>query len=213
MRFALVEALGPTEQNAVRRLMVRKRFDKGMSVFHDRDIGDCLYLVVSGRFAVVVSIPDGSETIVRVVQPGEAFGELALVHHDNRRTGRVIAVQDGMVDVLFRRDFDDLRVHYPGVDRLLVLALADRIKQMNEQAVEAMLRPEVRVLRRLAAMADGYDGDPIRMSQDDIARLANTVRQTANRALAAAEANGAIRRERGIIHILDREQLVRLAAR
>lgn len=207
MKFAFIEALGPTERDAVRGTMVRKRFEKGAVVFHDAEVGDCLYLVGAGRFAVVLSTADGTESIVRVVQPGEAFGELALVHHDNRRVGRVVAIQAGWADVLYRRDFDDLRDRFPAVDRMLVMALAERIKQMNEQAVEAMLGPDQRVLRRLAALADAYRGEPIRMSQEDIARLANTVRQTANRVLAAAEAAGAIRRERGVIHVVDAGKL------
>jgi CRP/FNR family transcriptional regulator, cyclic AMP receptor protein len=208
--MSLLDVLASTERDLVAGRLVARSFKRGQVVFNDGDSGDCMYLVASGRFAVIVSTPDGVEITLRVVHPGEFFGELALVHPDNHRTGRVVALDAGETSILYRRDLDDIRARHPGVDRLLVVALADRIKRMSEQSVEAMMRPEQRVWRRLAVLADAYGGEPIRMSQDDLARVAGTVRQTVNRALATAEAAGAIGRQRGTITVVDRATLRRL---
>jgi CRP/FNR family transcriptional regulator, cyclic AMP receptor protein len=210
VQLSLLDALSPTERELVSGRLVRRSFKRGQVVFNDGDAGDCLHLVAVGRFAVVMSTPDGIEITLRVVHPNEFFGELALVHPDNHRTGRVVAIEPAETSVLYRRDLDDLRAHHPGVDRLLVVALADRIKRMSEQSVEAMLPAEQRVWRRLAVLADAYSREPIRMSQEDLARIAGTVRQTVNRALTIAESAGAVGRRRGTITVVDRAALQRL---
>jgi len=207
VQLSLLDALAQPERDLVARRLVARSFRRGQVVFNDADSGDCMYLVTSGRFAVAMSTTDGVEIILRVVHPGEFFGELALVHPDSHRTGRVVALEAAETSILYRHDLDDLRAHHPGVDRLLVTALAERIKQMSEQSVEAMLSPERRVWRRLAVLADAYGDQPIRMSQDDLARVAGTVRQTVNRALGNAETVGAISRQRGTITIVDRDAL------
>ncbi|NCG23575.1 MAG: helix-turn-helix domain-containing protein [Actinobacteria bacterium] len=48
------------------------------------------------------------------------------------------------------------------------------------------------------------------MRQEDIAAMAGTRRQTANRPLKAAEAKGAVRIGRGRVEVIDRELLRKL---
>jgi len=62
----------------------RRTFRRGQVVFHDDDPADALHLVVSGHFAVRVTIPTGEAVLLAVVGAGDAFGELALVS-DRRR--------------------------------------------------------------------------------------------------------------------------------
>ena len=176
-------------------------------VFNDGDRGDCLHLVQSGRLEVQLSAPSGNTITVRVVQPGEFVGELSLVHDTNRRTGRVLALEPAETLTLYRSDFDELRRTQPGVDRLLVTALAERVVQMSALTVELMLPPDQRIWRRLAVLAEAYGNEPIRMSQDDLAHAAGTVRQTANRVLKHAAHLGIVSVERGVIRVLDRTAL------
>jgi CRP/FNR family transcriptional regulator, cyclic AMP receptor protein len=211
VQFSLLDVLGPVERAALETRLHVARLHRGQALFNDGDTGDHLYLVRSGRFDVQLTTPAGTVVVVRVIQPGEFFGELALVQQDVRRTGRVTALEDAEVLTLGRADFDDLRVHHPGVERVLVAALAERIRQMTAFTVELMMPPEQRIWRRLAVLADAYGPEPIRLSQDDLARIAGTVRQTVNRVLKAGERAGVLERGRGELRILDRAGLARLA--
>jgi CRP-like cAMP-binding protein len=85
--------------------------------------------------------------------------------------------------------------------------LAERVVQMSALTVELLLPAEERVWRRLAVLAEAYGSDPIRMSQDELAHAAGTVRQTANRVLQSAARLGIVSVERGIIRVLDRTAL------
>lgn len=211
VRSFLLDALGHDEQEALVARLRPRRYKRGQAVFNDGDRGDCLHLVQSGRFDVQVTTTAGQTITLRVVQPGEFFGELALVHPDNRRTGRVCALEPAETLALYRNDFEELRLRHPGVDRFLVTALAERVVRTSELAVELLLPPEIRLWRRLAMLAQAYGDDPIRMSQDDLAHSAGTVRQTANRVLQVGVRQGVLAVGRGAIRILDRAAVEQLA--
>lgn len=211
MPISLLDALDPADRAALEPRLRPRQYKAGQVVFNDGDHGDCLHVVKSGRLDVQLSTPQGQAITVRVVHPGEFFGELALVHPGHRRTGRVSALEPTETLALYTNDFEDLRRRHPGVDRLLVSALAERLVRMSEQAVEMLLPPDQRVYRRLAVFADAYGSDPIRISQDVLARAAGTVRQTANRALQNGVRLGILAAERGVIRVLDRAGLERLA--
>ena len=204
VRSALLDALDPVERDALVARLRPRHYKRGQAVFNDGDRGDGLYLVQTGRLDVQVATMQGQTITLRVIQPGEFFGELALVHPDRLRTGRVCALEATGIMVLHRHDFEDVRARLPGVDRFLVMALAERVVRTSELVVEMLLPAEKRVWRRLAVLAAAYDTAPIRMSQDDLAHAAGTVRQTVNRVLQRGVRDNMLRLERGVIHVLDR---------
>jgi CRP/FNR family transcriptional regulator, cyclic AMP receptor protein len=207
----LFDALGANEREALTAHLRPRHYRRGHVVFNDGDRGDCLYIVQRGRLDVQVTTLLGQTITLRVVQPGELFGELALVHPDNHRVGRVSALEETDVWALYRHDFEGLRQLHPGVDRFLVTALAERVVRTSEIAAEMLLPPENRLWRRLWVLAQAYGDEPIKMSQDDLARMAGTVRQTANRALQSGVRQGVLIVERGSITVIDRPALERLA--
>jgi CRP-like cAMP-binding protein len=69
-----------------------------------------------------------------------------------------------------------------------------------------------RCLYRLAGQFDAFGGDPIPLTQSDIASMTGTTRSTANRLLRQAERHGMITTGRGRIHVVDAEALRRRAA-
>ena len=93
------------------------------------------------------------------------------------------------------------------------MALADRVIRTSELVVEMLLPPELRVWRRLAVLAAAYDGEAIRMSQDDLARAAGTVRQTVNRVLQRGVREQILTLERGSIQVLDYAAVEKMARR
>ena len=204
---SLLQALPSADRAALTERLRTRRFGRNETVFNDGDRGDCLYIVRSGRLGVQVSTPDGQQITLRVVHPGEIVGELALVHPDNRRTGRLVTFEESELATLQRRDFEELRDLHPAVDRFLVAALAERVKRTSDVAVEMLLPPETRVWKRLAVLADAYGTEPIRISQEVLAQAAGTVRQTANRVLQVAVRDGLVALGRGTITVLDAEGL------
>ena len=112
---------------------------------------------------------------------------------------------------------DDLRAEDPRVDRYLLELLAEKLQETTAQLMEVLFIPvDKRVLRVVERLADAFDDGSggsvvIRVRQEDIASMAGTRRQTANRPLKDAEAQGAIAIRRGRVDVIDRDLLAQLA--
>ena len=192
----------------------RRRFGRGEVVFHRDDPGDSLHLVVKGRFAIRIMSPIGDTVTIAVRGPGDSFGEMALVS-EARRTATAIALEPAETLAVYKDDFNELRRRYDSVDEALFLFLVGEVRMLNERLLEAFYVPaERRVLRRLAELADGAEGNgngpiEIPLTQEELAELAGSTRATINRILRDEERRGVLRLERGRTVVLALEQIVR----
>lgn len=73
----------------------------GLYIVEQGEIGDSLYLILSGQVDVVQTLPDGTQQHLARKQPGEFFGEMALTSGE-RRMASIIAVDSVTCLVLSR---------------------------------------------------------------------------------------------------------------
>jgi CRP/FNR family transcriptional regulator, cyclic AMP receptor protein len=214
----LLETLSPELRSQFRAAARRRRFSKGEVVFHQGDPGDVLHLVDSGRFAVQVISAAGDAMVMRVISAGEHFGELALASGEPTRNATVFALDRAATLSIHRRDFEELRRRAPGVDRLLVGALAQRVRAETQAAMELAFVPAaVRVYRRLLALTSSQTelADlpiTVAITQEMLAGLAGTTRATANRAVRALASQRIVELRRGEVVILDHDRLKHAAS-
>lgn len=213
MEWALLRGLAPEESRRILRRAQRRRFARHEVVFHEGDPGDSVHLVANGRVAIRMTTPLGEVATVNIVGAGAAFGELALIVDDARRSATAVALEPTETLSLRRDAFEEAVAADPAVLRFLVHALADRVRQLSADLLEAMYVPaETRVLRRLAALARLYPATTggavvIPLTQDDVASLAGVSRPTTNRVLRAAEERGVVALGRGRITVTDPDAL------
>eukprot|EP00742_Colponemidia_sp_Colp-10_P003108 GILJ01003311.1.p1 GENE.GILJ01003311.1~~GILJ01003311.1.p1 ORF type:complete len:1123 (-),score=177.83 GILJ01003311.1:99-3467(-) len=108
----ICSALNKDEIDAVIDNMKNYEYRVGSTVFHQGDIGKFFYIVDKGSFEVTVN---GSK--VNTLQPGQSFGELALVHNCPR-SATVTAAEDSCLW---------------GVDRLTFRNIVSRISARTFQ--------------------------------------------------------------------------------
>ena len=194
----------------------RHRYERGEIVFHERDVGDTLHLITDGHVAVQVGTTLGNTATLTVLGPGDAFGEIALVA-EYQRTASVIALEPTETLALHRHEFDALRMEDASVNHFLVEILARQVSRLTTQLIDAYYLPaELRVLRRLADLADVYRDSAgsvvIPLHQEMLATMAGTSRPTVNRVLQDAAAEGLVTLTRGRVTVLDADGLSRKAA-
>src|SRR5215210_5783461 len=68
----------------------------GHVVCRQGDEGNCLYLVVSGRLAIVRELPSGEDVLLNHVGRGESVGEVAVLT-GNPRSATVRALRDTVI--------------------------------------------------------------------------------------------------------------------
>jgi CRP/FNR family transcriptional regulator, cyclic AMP receptor protein len=209
--FAILTGLDDAQRRAVLAACRRRSYAARMVVFHEGDPGDTMHLVLSGRLAVRVTTPLGHVATLSILTVGDAFGELALLDPEARRTATVVALEPVECLTLDRAQVAALRSTHPQLERLVTDMLAGYVRRLSAMVLEMMYLPvDTRVARRLDRLAEVYSGE-IRLTQDDLASMAGTTRATTNAVLRSLEQAGVVRLRRGRVSVLDRAALARAA--
>lgn len=179
---------------------------------------DSVFGVVSGSLKVTLARSDGSEAILTLLGPGELVGELGLFQ-DGVRAARVTALEEGSVLALDKRVLLSLLQRSPAAALALAALIAARMRQLAQHFEEVTAMPvEQRMARKLLFLVERFGrpqdagiGLGLKLSQAEIAQLADTTRQTANRWLAEWRRRGVVAvRGRGL-YVSDVDYLRRIA--
>ena len=194
----------------------RRRFARREVLFHEGDLSDSLHVILEGRVAVRVMSAVGAAVTVDVLSRGEILGEIGLVDEQPRRAATTVALEPTLTVAVARTTLKDLRGERPEVTEYLFAVSARRNRDLIQRVAElGSSSADTRVLRRLYALADSYDTGggviDIALTQDDIAGLAATTRETVNRVLRREAEAGTFSLTRGLITVLDIDRLQRAA--
>jgi CRP-like cAMP-binding protein len=215
VEWQLLSSLPEEDRRALLARCQRQRFPKGAFVFHEGEAGDSAHLLDRGTVSVRVTSPRGDVVTLDVLRPGEVFGEQALIGEGSHRSATVVALERTETLRLTKADFESLWESHPGATMAVAKMLDSRLRATSQTLLEALyLSAETRVMRRLAQLADIYAHQTtvtIPLTQDDLASMAGTTRQTVNRVLGHARDGGLITLSRGRIVVCDPEGLARRA--
>jgi CRP-like cAMP-binding protein len=192
----------------------RRRFRKGATVFLHGDPGDDLYVVESGSVKICMTTPDGKEITLAILGPGEFFGELALMD-GAPRSSNAVTMEDCQLLLLERSRFIAFVDEHPSVARRIIEVLSRRLRDNNELVQDAAFFDVAgrlaRVILRLADSVGSDEGGAItisrRLTQNDLAGMIGTTRESVNKWLTFYERQGLIDRNGGLMRVLDAEGL------
>lgn len=124
------------------RYLERVEVPAGTCVIRQGAAADDLYLVESGRMAVMLKAPNGRHIRLRVIDAGAVVGELGF-YLGTPRTASIIAERPSIVYRLNSRALGDLRAAEPDVaaafSEMMMRLLAERVIGTNE-TVAALLQ-------------------------------------------------------------------------
>jgi CRP/FNR family transcriptional regulator, cyclic AMP receptor protein len=191
-------------------------FERGEVLFHQGSIGSVLYIVVSGQVRIYTISKGGQELTLTICKEGEFLGELALLD-GLPRSASAQAMRPTTTLTLHRSAFLHTIAACPQIAAAVLEAMAARLRQTTAYAEQlSSLSAPRRVVRQLLSLAAQHgvaEGQTtridLRLTQDDLASLSGTTRETVNRVLALLRDQRIIRVERAQVSILDRVQLQR----
>jgi CRP/FNR family transcriptional regulator, cyclic AMP receptor protein len=212
----LLDALPEETRRQVLSKARRRRYARREVIFHEGDPADCLHIVDKGRVAIRITTAMGDTVTLDVIGRGIAVGEMALVPPRAPRSASAVALEPTETLTISTETFDEVCLTHPATVGLLLAILAERNRSLSRRLAEALFLPvETRIARRLVDLdtAPGARGEPRRIpvTQDDVASLAGTTRESANRALKRLEETGVLELRRGSLVVLDHEKLARRA--
>jgi CRP/FNR family cyclic AMP-dependent transcriptional regulator len=169
--------------------------------------------VAKGLLKLSILHPDGKEAILTLAEPGNWFGEVALLD-PFPRAHTAMALEDSELLTISAKDFNTLMQRNPfaqAIARLVATRLRVAYGIMGDSALQSTRE---RVGKRLVLLAHGdltqsvSERRSVNTSQDNLAMMLGVSRPTLNKELHALAKLGAITLRYGRIEINDTQLLL-----
>jgi cAMP-binding proteins - catabolite gene activator and regulatory subunit of cAMP-dependent protein kinases len=187
-------------KQALAEICIRKTLHKNEVIFSEGDNGHSLYLLASGNVRVFKSTPDGKETVIKVLRPGDIFAEVVLFERDVYPASAV-ALKNSIIYVLPKRQFYELlsdQNFRNDFIRMLMKKqryLADKLHALTAYNVEE------RFIRFLLEQYGKKTEYRILLTKKDIASAIGTIPETMSRLLGRMQREGKISVKGNIIKL------------
>lgn len=203
--------LAVEQMNEIMRVVQGGSFKKGEFVYHAGDESDALYIVNRGQIKIYRLSESGKEQIVRILNPGDFTGELALFQ-ESVHEAYAEAMVNTEICLIQREALHDLLLKYPTISLKLLTEFSNRLDSSEKQTTHfATEKVETRIALFLAECLNSEKGNIIElpMSKKDLASYLGTTPETMSRRLAEFEAEGLIKQKgQREIEVLDVDGLL-----
>jgi CRP-like cAMP-binding protein len=213
----LFQDLTPAELGTLLPAMRRHRLAKGAYFYRVGEPSVRAWVLISGQAKMTMLNPEGDETVLDVMLPGDLFGLPGLFSSAAHRVGGSMATEDSIALSIKGNALAAFLEQHPAAMRRMLTRLADLVREYAEAMMLAAHDDlSGRVARRLLDLA-GLHGEAdatgvritARVPQETLGAMIGATRAKVNRALAELAADGHIRVDAGVITLLDAEQLRR----
>ena len=207
-RVQIFSGLNPEETCRIASFARSVRRARGEFIYIPGDRADFVYIVRQGRIKLSVLSESGKEIAIDIIQPGEIFGEFALVD-EAPRSNMAQALDDILMWVFPKRDFAHLLTAQPKLAMSYIRMVGDRRRRMEKKlcditskAVSARVCELLHEVATSAAEVDVAASDYlVPLTHHDVASLIGAARQTTTTVLNDLERRSIIELGRGWIRI------------
>src|SRR5882724_11694513 len=128
----LFQDLSDVDLKVIDELAIEKIVPKGTAILSEGEVGDSLYAIISGRVKVFIGDEDGREIILKILQPGDFFGEMSMVD-SQPRSASVSTLENSTFKVLSHEAFAECLTRAPRIATLVMQALAKRLRDADRK--------------------------------------------------------------------------------
>ena len=215
LRTAVFAGLPSKLSASLRTRVHRRTFPAGSYLARQGEAATSMFVIEHGLVRIALTSQHGREFVLRLLGPGDTFGETALLDAAGVRWASAIAVQPTSCVMISKDDILAALRSTPELGiRMLALMVAHVRQQDDDLADFAFLDVTGRIARKLLDLS-GRHGEPvaggvrlrIRLSQAELAAMVGASRENVNRSLGQLVTLGALSMDGGHITILDSERL------
>ena len=181
---------------------------RGDIIFREEDPPDEIYIVLSGRIAIVNKSIDGRESMVALMESGDLFGEMGLFDGKGR-SAQARALEDSVVTAIPYEPVRSLYESNPIFLWQVIEMLAGRLRNMDEALADSVfLDVTGRTAKKLLELAGESEEFSLPITQEELAGMVGASRERVNKAIAAFVRLGWIEQMDRSYRIINREQLM-----
>lgn len=210
----LFQQLGPEQLSALESRCRVRKCPRGTPIYLPADHADGVLLLAEGRVKIGSFTEEGKQTILAFIEPGELFGELALMGAQEREE-YAEAIEKSTILLIPKDAVQQLLVEHPSVS-LGVTKLFGLRRQRVERRLKYLLfrSNRERLVHLLIELAEQY-GKPvtdgvelrIKLSHQDLASIVGSTRETVTVVLGELQAEGQLKLGRRKITLTDVSRL------
>jgi CRP/FNR family transcriptional regulator, cyclic AMP receptor protein len=217
-RAGIFQGVDPSAVQDLKNALEPVRFPRAHVIFAEGELGDRLYIILSGKVKIGRKSPDGRENLLAVFGPSDMFGELSIFD-PGPRTSTATTVTEVQAVTMDRTALREWIAKRPEIAEQLLRVIARRLRRTNNMLADLIFTDVPgRVAKALLQLAHDFgtqEGGMLRvthdLTQEEIAQLVGASRETVNKALADFAQRGWLRLEGKSVLILEPQRLVRRA--
>ena len=217
-RAGIFQGVDPSAVQDLKAALEPVSFPRAHVIFAEGELGDRLYIVLSGKVKIGRRSPDGRENLLAVFGPSDMFGELSIFD-PGPRTSTATTVTEVRAVTMDRTALREWIAKRPEIAEQLLRVIARRLRRTNNMLADLIFTDVPgRVAKALLQLAHDFgtqEGGMLRvthdLTQEEIAQLVGASRETVNKALADFAHRGWLRLEGKSVLILEPQRLVRRA--
>jgi CRP-like cAMP-binding protein len=214
-KIPLLAELTDEEMARVKGDLRIRHYAKREVVLQKGGAGDSLLFLLQGQLQVIDITEDGRAIGLRMLAPGDFFGEIAVIN-DSIRSASVVALTPVLVALLPRATALHLFSHSPSVANQMLRFLANKVQRDSEfRALLSIHNTAKRIYSFLELLKEKKEDDQEVVenlpTHQDIANMINTSRETVTRTLLTLVQQGIIKKGTHKLIIINPEALQKLA--
>jgi CRP/FNR family cyclic AMP-dependent transcriptional regulator len=213
----LFSGLSAEERAAIVARARIRSFSAGETIFTLGSPGDQMMALLNGTIRISVPSADGKELFLTIIQPGEVFGELAVLD-GKERSADAVAENACTLAMLSRQDILSFFERHPSAWPRLVEVLCQRLRRTDQAFAEvALLQLPIRLAKAMLRLLDHQTDSvsakkaKIRFSQRELANMVGGTRESVNRCLRNWQRRGIVQISEGSIIVTNQDALEDIA--
>lgn len=215
--FSLLQVLSAEEMKMMDNMASMKDAPKNQVLYFSEDSANSIYLLKKGKVKISKISKEGREVILAILGPGEVFGELSITGQEKREEIAEVT-EDAVICKVGILDFESMMEHNPKFNLQVTKLIGFKLKKIqnrlenlifktSDQRVKSFIKETVMELGRDIIGEDNQKVVELRLTQEVIAKLTATSRQTVTTVFNDLEERGIIKYDRKRIFVRDMKAL------
>ncbi|MDZ4853341.1 MAG: Crp/Fnr family transcriptional regulator [Nitrospirota bacterium] len=213
----LFEGISPSDMQEMEKITRMEEIKKRQPLYLTGDPSLNVYLLKRGRVKIANTAPSGKEVTFDIVEPGEVFGELDVLE-DAPRSTSAEALDDALICLIPRRDFDQYLAMHPIVMFKLTKLIGLRLKKIQSRVEDLVFRDVPARLAHLLSELSKTEGVAdkqgirlkVKLTHQEMANLIGCSRETVSTTMGQFRDDGLIQMDGRTITIVNEKGLSKL---
>jgi CRP-like cAMP-binding protein len=215
-KVPIFENLDDTITSHIEHIIHQRQYKKDTHLFYQGDPSRALYIIHKGIIKIYKISEDGKEQTIRILFPGDFFGQSSLVAKQTHHVSAQV-LDNTELCVIDQTDFQRAMNNHPELVLRMLTALNERLNETDEWMSTISLHEAERRLAKLILLFEkklSTQGSEFQLplAKKELAPLIGSTRETVSRKLSFLVNEGIIQMKgQRSIRIMDRDGLCVIA--